>query len=226
MHHCEPVAGNMGLVTPKEGFLKYLWEITKKSGSLLIFDEVMTGFRVALGGAQAHYGIEPDLTTLGKIIGGGLPVGAYGGRQDLMEQVAPQGPVYQAGTLSGNPVAMAAGIATLKEVLKNGFYEELEKKTARLLKGLESAADKAGIPVALDHVGSMAGLFFAKGPINNFENAKTSDLSRYAEYFQGMRANGIYLAPSQFEAFFVSAAHSDADIDRTIAAADKVFQTL
>jgi glutamate-1-semialdehyde 2,1-aminomutase len=222
----EPVAGNMGLVTPKEGFLKFLWEITQTTGSLLIFDEVMTGFRVALGGAQAHYGIEPDLTTLGKVIGGGLPVGAYGGRQDLMEQMAPQGPVYQAGTLSGNPVAMAAGIATLKEVLKSGFYDAMAQKTDRLLRGLETAADKAGVPVTLDHVGSMAGLFFNKGPVNNFEDAKASDLPRYATYFKGMRENGIYLAPSQFEAFFVSAAHSDEDIERTITAADKVFQTL
>jgi len=222
----EPVAGNMGLVAPVEGFLETLREQTTRNGSLLIFDEVITGFRVALGGAQSRYGISPDLTTLGKIIGGGLPVGAYGGRREIMEKIAPQGSVYQAGTLSGNPVAMAAGIATLKELKKPGFYEALEEKSARLADGLKGAAQKSGIPVSMDRVGSVMGLFFTDIDVKNIDDAKTSNLERFAAYWQKMLQKGIYLAPSQFEAMFVSAAHSNDTIDETIEAAEAVFQEL
>jgi len=222
----EPVAGNMGLVAPAEGFLEALREQTTRYGSLLVFDEVITGFRVALGGAQSRYGISPDLTTLGKIIGGGLPVGAYGGRRDIMEKIAPQGSVYQAGTLSGNPVAMAAGIATLKELKKPGFYEALEEKGARLAGGLKGAAQKAGVPVTMDRVGSVMGLFFTDIDVKNIDDAKTSNLDRFTAYWQKMHQQGIYLAPSQFEAMFVSSAHSNDTIDETIAAAEAVFQEL
>ncbi|MBU0769438.1 MAG: glutamate-1-semialdehyde 2,1-aminomutase [Proteobacteria bacterium] len=219
----EPVAGNMGLVTPVNGFLQELMELTDKSGSLLIFDEVMTGFRVSYGGAQAIYGISPDLTCLGKIIGGGLPVGAYGGRRDIMEHIAPQGPVYQAGTLSGNPLAMAAGIATLTQLNTPDFYEALDEKTERLAAGLKRASDKAGIKVKLTRAGSMLGLFFTDRDVMNFEDAKTSDLKMFSDYYKGMLREGIYLAPSQFEALFVSAAHDTAHIDKTIQAAEKVM---
>ena len=222
----EPVAGNMGLVAPAEGFLEALREQTTRYGALLVFDEVITGFRVALGGAQSRYGISPDLTTLGKIIGGGLPVGAYGGRRDIMENIAPQGSVYQAGTLSGNPVAMAAGIATLKELKKPGFYEALEEKGARLADGLKGAAQKAGIPVFMDRVGSIMGLFFTDIDVKNIDDAKTSNLDRFTAYWQKMHQQGIYLAPSQFEAMFVSSAHSNDAIDETVAAAEAVFQEL
>ena len=219
----EPVAGNMGLVTPVNGFLQELRELTEKSGSLLIFDEVMTGFRVSHGGAQAVYGISPDLTCLGKIIGGGLPVGAYGGRRDIMEHIAPQGPVYQAGTLSGNPLAMAAGIATLTQLNTPDFYEALDEKTERLAAGLKRASEKAGINVKLTRAGSMLGLFFTDRDVMNFEDAKTSDLKMFSDYYKGMLREGIYLAPSQFEALFVSAAHDTAHIDKTIQAAEKVM---
>lgn len=219
----EPVAGNMGLVPPQEGFLETLRQETRRSGSLLVFDEVMTGFRVAYGGAQARFDITPDLSCFGKIIGGGLPVGAYGGKREIMEQIAPQGSVYQAGTLSGNPVAMAAGIATLKELRRPGFYEALESRSAALAEGLAGAAEKHGIAATLNRIGSMLGLFFAAGPVTNFDDAKTSDLDRFATYYKAMLNRGIYLAPSQFEALFVSAAHTEADIEATIAAADAVF---
>jgi len=222
----EPVAGNMGVVAPVPGFLKLLRELTEKSGSILIFDEVMTGFRVAYGGAQERYGISPDLTTLGKIIGGGLPVGAYGGRRDIMEQIAPQGAVYQAGTLSGNPVAMTAGIATLNELKQPGFYETLDETTERLTAGLKRAAEQSSIPVTADRVGSMAGLFFTDRPVNNFEDAKTCDLDRFSAYYREMLDRGVYLAPSQFEAAFVSSAHSTEHIDTTIAAAESVFRQI
>jgi len=222
----EPVAGNMGLVTPVNGFLQELRELTDKSGSLLIFDEVMTGFRVSYGGAQAIYGISPDLTCLGKIIGGGLPVGAYGGRRDIMEHIAPQGPVYQAGTLSGNPLAMAAGIATLTQLNTPDFYEALDEKTERLAAGLKRASEKAGIKVKLARAGSMLGLFFTDRDVMNFEDAKTSDLKMFSDYYKGMLREGIYLAPSQFEALFVSAAHDTAHIDKTIQAAEKVMEGL
>jgi glutamate-1-semialdehyde 2,1-aminomutase len=222
----EPIAGNMGLVPPAEGFLQRLRELCDLHGCLLIFDEVMTGFRVAYGGAQQLYGVTPDLTCFGKIIGGGLPVGAYGGRRDLMSQVAPSGPVYQAGTLSGNPLAMAAGIATLKQIGESGFYEALDDMAQRLSDGLTSAAAKADIAVTATRVGSMMGLFFTEGPVHNYTDAKRSDLDRFAAYYQGMLHRGIYLAPSQFEASFVSAAHNKATIDETIAAAAEVFASL
>jgi glutamate-1-semialdehyde 2,1-aminomutase len=220
----EPIAGNMGLVRPVDGFLETLREVTEKSGSLLIFDEVMTGFRVAYGGAQSLYGILPDITCLGKIIGGGLPVGAYGGKREIMEHIAPHGPVYQAGTLSGNPVAMAAGIATLMQLKKPGFYENLDKKADLLATGLEKAAEKAGVNARVDRAGSMLGLFFTDRDVKNFEDAKTSDLDIFAAYYKGMLEKGIYLAPSQFEALFVSAAHETEHIDKTIEAAEEVLK--
>jgi len=222
----EPVAGNMGLVPPAKGFLEILRKETSKHGSLLIFDEVMSGFRVSLGGAQELYNIDPDMSCFGKIVGGGLPVGAYGGKANIMSQVAPEGPIYQAGTLSGNPLAMAAGIATLKAIKKPGFYDALEKSSARLANGLEQAAATAGIKAVVNRVGSMMGLFFTHPPVKNFDDAKTSDLDKFAAYYQKMLATGIYLAPSQFEALFVSAAHSDQDIDTTIFAAKAVFAEL
>ncbi len=222
----EPVAGNMGLVLPADGFLEALRALTEKSGSLLIFDEVMTGFRVARGGAQSVYGISPDLTCLGKIIGGGLPVGAYGGRRKIMAHIAPQGPVYQAGTLSGNPLAMAAGIATLKQLNEPGFYETLDKKSDRLATGLERAAENAGIDVRVDRAGSMLGLFFTDRAVRNFDDAKTSNLKMFSDYYKGMLEEGIYLAPSQFEVLFVSAAHDTEHIDTTIKAAETVMDKL
>ncbi len=222
----EPVAGNMGMVPPADGFLQSLRQLTEKHGALLIFDEVMTGFRVALGGAQSRYGISPDLTCFGKIIGGGLPVGAYGGRREVMDNIAPQGSVYQAGTLSGNPIAMAAGIATLQQVMQDGFYENLEKTTRKLADGLDAAAQNAGIPAKVDHVGSMLGMFFTDQEVNNFDDAKLCDLELFSAFYNGMRENGIYIAPSQFEALFVSAAHSEEDIDQTIRAAETVLKDL
>jgi glutamate-1-semialdehyde 2,1-aminomutase len=222
----EPVAGNMGLVLPKDGFLQALRKLTEENGSLLIFDEVMTGFRVARGGAQSVYGILPDLTCLGKIIGGGLPVGAYGGKREIMEHVAPQGPVYQAGTLSGNPLAMAAGIATLRLLREPGFYETLDKKADRLASGLEMAAENAGIDVRVDRAGSMLGFFFTDRAVMNFDDAKTSNLKMFSDYYKGMLEEGIYLAPSQFEALFVSAAHDLEHINTTIRAAESVLDRL
>jgi len=222
----EPVAGNMGLVRPAPGFLETLREVTAAAGSLLVFDEVMTGFRVAYGGAQSLYGIDPDLTCLAKVIGGGLPVGAYGGKREYMQQIAPQGPVYQAGTLSGNPLAMAAGIATLNELQKPGLYEALEETSASLADGLVKVAADAGVPVQVDRVGSMLGMYFTNQPVHDFEDAKTSDLERFTSYYKGMLERSIYLAPSQFEAAFVSAAHSAADIDATLSAASEVFHLL
>lgn len=222
----EPVVGNMGLVAPVRGFLQTLRRLTAKHGALLIFDEVMTGFRVAHGGAQALYNIAPDLSCFGKIIGGGLPVGAYGGRRRIMAHVAPQGPVYQAGTLSGNPLAMAAGIATLKQLQKKGVYEKLEAKSARLCAGLERAAATAGVPAQVDHVGSMVGMFFCPNPVRSFDDAKGCDLPLFTKFYQGMRREGIYLAPSQFEALFVSAAHTREQIDRTVAAAERVLKRI
>ena len=219
----EPVAGNMGMVKPAEGFLESLRDLTEKAGSLLIFDEVMTGFRVAYGGAQSLYGIMPDLTCLGKIIGGGLPVGAYGGRKTIMESVAPQGSVYQAGTLSGNPVAMAAGIATLTELQQPGFYATLDAMSQTLAEGLLQAAKNNDIKASAANVGSMLGFFFTDKQVNNFEEAKTSDTAMFSTYYKKMRDKGIYLAPSQFEALFVSAAHSEEDIDDTIKAAEEVL---
>jgi glutamate-1-semialdehyde 2,1-aminomutase len=200
--------------------------VTEKHGVILIFDEVMTGFRVAYGGAQALYGITPDLSCFGKVIGGGLPVGAYGGKKEIMSQIAPQGSIYQAGTLSGNPIAMVAGIATLEQLKKEGVYEALEEKSARLAAGLADAARKSGIAARVDHVGSMLGMFFTDRDVANFEDAKTCDLERFSAFYQGMRQQGIYLAPSQFEVLFLSAAHSDEHIDATISAAQQVLAQL
>jgi glutamate-1-semialdehyde 2,1-aminomutase len=222
----EPVAGNMGLVPPAAGFLESLREVTEKHGVVLIFDEVMTGFRVAYGGAQTLYGIRPDLTCFGKVIGGGLPVGAYGGNKEIMSQIAPQGSVYQAGTLSGNPIAMIAGIATLEQLQKEGVYESLDEKSSRLAAGLAEAARKSGIAARVDHVGSMLGMFFTDREVTDFEAAKTCDLELFSAFYQGMRQAGIYLAPSQFEVLFLSAAHSDEHIDTTISAAQQVLESL
>ena len=222
----EPVAGNMGLVKPVAGFLEVLRELADKYGSMLIFDEVMTGFRLGYGGAQSMYGISPDITCLGKIIGGGLPVGAYGGRRETMSHIAPQGPVYQAGTLSGNPVAMAAGISTLTELKKPGFYEALDEKSERLAVGLKAVVQDAGIAASVDRVGSMLGLFFTDREVRNYDDAKTCDLDMFSAYYKGMQNKGVYLAPSQFEVFFVSAAHTREDIDATIKAAEEVLDQL
>lgn len=222
----EPVAGNMGMVPPEPGYLQGLREVTRRHGALLIFDEVMTGFRVHFGGAQGLYGIDPDLSLFGKVIGGGLPVGAYGGRRDLMEQIAPSGPIYQAGTLSGNPLAMTAGLTTLRLLQDGAIYADLERKGRMLEEGLASAARDAGVPVSLTRVGSMSGLFFQEGPVRDYASAKRSDTARYARYFHGMLGEGVYLAPSQFEAAFISAAHSEDDLNRTIEAARRVMKTL
>jgi glutamate-1-semialdehyde 2,1-aminomutase len=222
----EPIAGNMGLVPPEKDFLETLRVLADRYGAILIFDEVMTGFRVAYGGAQTLFGVYPDLTCFGKIIGGGLPVGAYGGKRDLMSQVAPQGSVYQAGTLSGNPVAMAAGIATLEQLQKNGFYEALERKSDQLLSGMEQAAKNADIPVQAKRVGSMLGFFFNDKEVKNFADAKTSHLDRFSAFYNGMRQRGIYIAPSQFEVLFVSIAHHTEHLNRTIEAAGEVLGQL
>ena len=222
----EPVPGNAGVYLPREGYLEFLREITAANGSLLIFDEVMTGFRVSLGGAQERFGITPDLSCFGKIIGGGLPVGAFGGRAEVMDVLAPDGPVYQAGTLSGNPLAMAAGLAALEELKTGAVHEQLEAKGARLEAGLNAAAEKAGIPVITQRAGSMSCLFFSEQPVHNLADAMQADRERFKKYFHGMLAEGVYLAPSAFEAAFLSAAHTDADIDATIAAAEKVMATL
>ena len=222
----EPVAGNMGMVPATGNFLKTLRTETSRYGSILIFDEVMTGFRVAYGGAQTLYNIMPDLTTLGKIIGGGLPVGAYGGSRGLMEHIAPQGPVYQAGTLSGNPLAMAAGIATLKQIHTPGFYESLDTTSALLVDGLNSAIQDAGISARANHVGSMAGLFFTDKLVHNFDDAKTADLKQFSNFYNGMLNRGIYMAPSQFEVLFISSAHSTSHIEETVHVAQTVFKGL
>ncbi|MGD0114583.1 MAG: glutamate-1-semialdehyde 2,1-aminomutase [Dehalococcoidia bacterium] len=222
----EPVAGNMGVVAPQPGFLESLREITRRDGALLVFDEVITGFRVAYGGAQSLYGVAPDLTCLGKIIGGGLPVGAYGGRRDIMEMLAPLGPVYQAGTLSGNPLAMAAGLATLRELQSPGFYERLEELSAKLVEGIGQAAARAGVSLRLNRVGSMRTPFFVDAPVTDYESARRADTVRYARFFHAMLERGVYLAPSPFEAVFMSSAHGDEEIDATIAAAKTVFAEL
>ena len=220
----EPVPGNMGMVPPLDGYLQKVRELTKHYGILLIFDEVMSGFRVAPGGAQERFGIRPDLVCLGKVIGGGLPVGAYGGREDIMSCISPAGPVYQAGTLSGNPLAMTAGIATLTEILNTpDFYPELEAKTNKLCIGIADAAKHAGVAVQLHHLGSMFGMFFNERPVVDYVSAATSDQAAFKIWFHTMLEQGVYLAPSQFEAGFMSAAHSDADIDRTVAAAKQAM---
>ncbi|MDY6828641.1 MAG: glutamate-1-semialdehyde 2,1-aminomutase [Pseudomonadota bacterium] len=223
----EPVAGNMNCIPPEPGFLETLRHQCDSHGAVLIFDEVMTGFRVALGGAQSRYGVQPDLTTLGKVIGGGLPVGAFGGRRELMQQLAPCGPIYQAGTLSGNPLAMAAGLATLNELKQPGVYEQLEQRTATLLNGLESAADHHGIALRTQHVGSMFGLFFTEEPrISRFGQVVACNLDRFNLFFHAMLEAGVYLAPSAYEAGFLSAAHDASAIEQTTAAADRAFAQL
>lgn len=222
----EPVPGNAGLYLPEAGYLEFLRKITEREGSLLIFDEVMTGFRLSLGGAQERFGIKPDLSCFGKIIGGGLPVGAFGGRAEVMDQLAPLGPVYQAGTLSGNPLAMAAGIAALEWLRDNQPYAELENKGAALSAGMADAARGAGVPVQWNWIGSMFCGYFSERPIRNVAEAMGSDRERFKRYFHGMLAEGIYLAPSQFESGFISMAHSEGDIDRTIRAAAKVLKTV
>jgi glutamate-1-semialdehyde 2,1-aminomutase len=219
----EPVAGNMGVVPPRPGFLDGLREVCDQDGSLLIFDEVITGFRAAWGGAQTRYGVRPDLTCLGKIIGGGLPVGAYGGRRDLMSQMAPSGTIYQAGTLSGNPVAVAAGLATLKALQQPGTYESLEEKGAWLAGELTRSAARAGAPITINRVGSMLTVFFTEGPVADLDGAKKADLGRFQRFFQGMLAEGVYLPPSQFEAWFVSLAHSPGDLEAIAGAAGRVW---
>jgi len=222
----EPVAGNMGVIPPHPGFLAGLREITRRHGALLIFDEVITGFRIAWGGAQEVFGVRPDLTCLGKIVGGGLPVGAYGGRADIMEQVAPLGGIYQAGTLSGNPLAMAAGIETLTLLQAPGFYADLEAKGKRLAESLEQAAAAARIAIQTNRVGSMLTGFFTGVPVTDYATAKTADMTRYGTFFRAMLARGVSLAPSQFEAAFVSTAHSGEDLDATLAAAREAFALL
>ncbi|MFZ5465709.1 MAG: glutamate-1-semialdehyde 2,1-aminomutase [Pseudomonadota bacterium] len=223
----EPVAGNMNCIPPKPGFLEGLRAVCTKYGAVLIFDEVMTGFRVALGGAQEYYGVMPDLTTLGKVVGGGMPVGAFGGRREIMEYIAPLGPVYQAGTLSGNPVAMSAGLATMELVMEPGFYETLAARTQNLCDGMRDAAKDAGIPFTTNNVGGMFGFFFtAQDKVETFADVGQCDIERFKRFFHAMLDEGIYLAPSAYEAGFVSGAHSCQDIDSTVETARRVFKTL
>ncbi len=223
----EPVVGNMGLVPPQPGFLEGLREVTRQHGALLIFDEVMTGFRVARGGAQARYNVQPDMTTLGKIIGGGMPVGAYGGRGEIMDQVSPVGPVYQAGTLSGNPVSMAAGLETLRIIEEDGgLYDRLEARSRELAEGLEQACQRHGVAGRVQRIGSMLTLFFTTEPVVDYASAKKADTTAFGNYFRHMLGGGVYLAPSQFEAIFVSAAHTAQDIHDTLSAADAALQAL
>ncbi|MEM9946554.1 MAG: glutamate-1-semialdehyde 2,1-aminomutase, partial [Cyanobacteria bacterium P01_D01_bin.36] len=219
----EPVVGNSGFVTPDVGFLEGLREITKDNDALLVFDEVMTGFRISYGGAQQKFNVTPDLTTMGKVIGGGLPVGAYGGRREIMEMIAPAGPVYQAGTLSGNPLAMTAGIKTLEILRRPGTYDQLERTTKKLSEGLLEAARDAGHEVSGGSISAMFGMFFTGKTVHNYDDAKSSDLEKFSRFHRGMLEEGIYLAPSQFEAGFTSLAHTDEDIDQTIAAARRVL---
>lgn len=223
----EPVAGNMNLVPPQPGFLDTLRAMCDQHNSLLIFDEVMTGFRVALGCAQSVFGITPDLTTLGKVIGGGLPVGAFGGRKEIMDYLAPDGPVYQAGTLSGNPLAVAAGLATLEQISKPGFHEQLSIQTSKLMTGLQERADYAGVPFTTNQVGAMFGCFFSEDKsINRFDQVMSCNLENFRQFFHTMLDNGVYLAPSAYEAGFISAAHSDKEIELTLAAAEKAFASI
>jgi glutamate-1-semialdehyde 2,1-aminomutase len=219
----EPIAGNMGCVPPVDGYLLGLRDLCDSNESLLIFDEVMTGYRVALGGAQAIYGVRPDLVCFGKIIGGGMPVGAYGGRSEIMAQLSPSGPVYQAGTLSGNPLAMAAGLATLESLHENGVYDQLEERSAQLAAGLADAAFRAGVPIFQTRVGSMGCTFFQEGPVTDYASAARSDTKAYATFFHAMLDRGVYLAPSQFEALFVSLAHTEEQVDQTVTAAAEAF---
>ncbi len=219
----EPVAGNMGCIPPAPGFLQTLRKLTAERGIVLIFDEVITGFRLAYGGAQKYYDVMPDLTCLGKIIGGGLPVGAYGGKAEIMNHIAPDGPVYQAGTLSGNPLAMSAGIATLKLLQRDTFYSDLDTKAAELENGLQEAVNRVGIDVQLNRVGSLMTAFFTDKDVVDFDSAMTADTDRYASHYRNMLASGIYLAPSQFEVFFLSAAHSTDDIENVIKMSEHSF---
>jgi glutamate-1-semialdehyde 2,1-aminomutase len=220
----EPIVGNANCILPKDGYLQHLRDLCTKHGTVLIFDEVMTGFRVALGGAQARYGITPDLTTFGKIIGGGMPVGAYGGRRDLMERIAPSGPIYQAGTLSGNPVAMAAGLATLELIQAPGFYQSLEARTNQLCDGLEAAARDAGVAITTNRSCAMFGLFFTDKKVESYSDATSCDVAAFRRFFHGMLKRGVYFAPSAFEAGFLSSAHGDAEIADTLAAARAAFR--
>ena len=223
----EPVAGNMNCIPPLPGFLEGLREVCDAHSSVLIFDEVMTGFRVSLGGAQGHYNIKPDLTTLGKVVGGGMPVGAFGGKKEIMEHIAPLGPVYQAGTLSGNPIAMAAGLKTMQLISEPGFYDKLSAKVEKLVNGVMAAAKDAGIPMTENHIGGMFGLFFTDADkVSNFAQTSKCDIERFQKFYHGMLEEGIYLAPSAYETGFVSAAHTDEDIENTIQAAARVFATL
>ena len=222
----EPVVGNSGFIPPDAGFLEGLRELTREHDALLVFDEVMTGFRISYGGVQGKFGVTPDLTTLGKIIGGGLPVGAYGGRRDIMEMIAPAGPVYQAGTLSGNPLAMTAGIKTLEILQRPGTYERLETLTKKLIDGLLAAARDAGHTVCGGNISGMFGMFFTEGPVHSYDDAKQADTEKFSRFHRGMLEEGVYLAPSQYEAGFTSVAHTDEDIEKTIAAARKVLANL
>ncbi|HKC49427.1 MAG TPA: glutamate-1-semialdehyde 2,1-aminomutase [Myxococcota bacterium] len=222
----EPVAANMGMVLPAEGFLHGLRTLCDRHGSVLIFDEVITGFRVALGGAQAHFGVTPDLSTFGKVIGGGLPVGAYGGRRSLMQRMAPEGPVYQAGTLSGNPLATAAGLAVLELASRPGTFEQLEANAKRVAGGLEALAREAGVPFSATALGGLFGFFFHPGPVANYADAQKADAGRFRSFFHAMLDQGIYLAPSPFEAGFVTTAHGDSEIDQTLEAARRAFRKL
>jgi glutamate-1-semialdehyde 2,1-aminomutase len=219
----EPVAGNMGCVPPDPGFLQGLREVCDNYGSVLIFDEVMTGFRVALGGAQSYYHVTPDLTCLGKVIGGGMPVGAFGGKDAIMSHLSPEGPVYQAGTLSGNPMAMVAGITTLNKLREPRFYYHLEERTAYLAEQMAEAGREAGLPVVENHVGGMFSLFFSDRDVHTFRDVADADANRFAQFFHAMLRRGVYLAPSPFEAGFLSSAHSDADLEQTLAAAREAF---
>jgi glutamate-1-semialdehyde 2,1-aminomutase len=222
----EPVVGNAGFIAPDAGFLEGLRELTKDNGALLVFDEVMTGFRISYGGAQEKFGITPDLTTMGKVIGGGLPVGAYGGKREIMSMVAPAGPMYQAGTLSGNPLAMTAGIKTLELLQRPGSYEQLDRITKRLATGMLEVAKETGHAACGGQISGMFGFFFTEGPIHNFEDAKKSDTAKFGRFHRGMLEQGVYLAPSQFEAGFMSLSHTEEDIDRTLAAAREVMRGL
>jgi glutamate-1-semialdehyde 2,1-aminomutase len=222
----EPVVGNAGFIAPDAGFLEGLRELTKDNGALLVFDEVMTGFRISYGGAQEKFGITPDLTTMGKVIGGGLPVGAYGGKREIMSMVAPAGPMYQAGTLSGNPLAMTAGIKTLELLQRPGSYEQLDRITKRLATGMLEVAKETGHAACGGQISGMFGFFFTEGPIHNFEDAKKSDTAKFGRFHRGMLEQGVYLAPSQFEAGFMSLAHTEEDIDRTLSAAREVMKGL
>lgn len=222
----EPVVGNSGFIKPTKDFLQGLRDLCTEHGAVCVFDEVMTGFRVSYGGAQKYFGVTPDLTTMGKVIGGGLPVGAYGGKKEIMEMVAPAGPMYQAGTLSGNPLAMTAGIVTLRKLSAPGVYDELERKSKKLVDGIVATATKYGLPISGDYAGGMFGWFFVDCPVTNFAHAAKSDSVRFGKWHRMMLERGVYLAPSLYEAGFMSLAHTDEDIDRTIAIADEVMSQL